>query len=90
MPRHARVVLPQMPHHIIQRGHNRQVVFAHDDDYAYYLETLQVWTAHDGVKVSAFCLMTNNVHLLLAPGPEVGALAHLMKRVATRQTLYVN
>ncbi len=90
MPRHARVVLPQMPHHIIQRGHNRQVVFAHDDDYAYYLETLRAWKAHYGVKVYAFCLMTNHLHLLLEPGPEVGALAQLMKRVAARQTRYVN
>lgn len=28
MPRTARVVLPNYPHHIIQRGHNRQTVFA--------------------------------------------------------------
>ena len=90
MPRHARLVLPQSPHHIIQRGHNRQVVFAQDDDYAYYLETLQVWKAHYGVQVYAFCLMTNHVHLLLEPGVEAGALGHLMKRVAARQTRYVN
>ena len=28
MPRIGRVVLPNYPHHIVQRGHNRQVVFA--------------------------------------------------------------
>ena len=65
MPRHVRVVLPCLPHHIIQRGHNRKVVCVHDDDYAYYLENLQAWKAHYGVKVYAFCLMTNHVHLLL-------------------------
>jgi putative transposase len=66
------------------------VVFAQDDDYAYYLETLQTWKAHYGVKVYAFCLMSNHVHLLLEPGTEVDTLGHLMKRVAARQTRYVN
>lgn len=28
MPRLGRVVLPNYPHHVVQRGHNRQVVFA--------------------------------------------------------------
>ena len=38
MPRAARVVIPNYPHRIIQRGHNREVVFAADEDYHYYLE----------------------------------------------------
>ena len=37
MPRSARLVIPNYPHHVIQRGHNRQTVFASDDDYTYYL-----------------------------------------------------
>ena len=43
MPRQARFVLPHFPHHVIQRGHNRQAVFAGDDDYLYYLDTLKEW-----------------------------------------------
>jgi putative transposase len=41
MPRVGRVVLPGYPHHIVQRGHNRQVIFAQDDDCVGYLENLQ-------------------------------------------------
>ena len=33
MPRTARVVLPAYPHHVVQRGHNRQAVFAATGDY---------------------------------------------------------
>jgi putative transposase len=40
MPRMGRVVLPNYPHHIVQRGHNRQVVFAGQEDFEYYLEIL--------------------------------------------------
>ena len=32
MPRVGRVVLPGYPHYIVQRGHNRQVIFAQDED----------------------------------------------------------
>ena len=43
MPRIARIVIADYPHHIIQRGHNRQVVFAGEEDYLYYLENLKEW-----------------------------------------------
>jgi len=37
MPRMGRIVLPNYPHHVVQRGHNRQVVFAAVEDYQRYL-----------------------------------------------------
>ena len=90
MPRQSRFVLPNYPHHIIQRGHNRQAVFAEDDDYLYYLDTLQQWKAQLGCKVYAYCLMTNHVHLVIDPGDDREHLSLLMKRLAGRQTRYVN
>ena len=62
MPRTGRVVLPGYPHHIVQRGHNRQIVFAEEYDCQYYLDTSVQWKAHYGVKLYAYCLMTNHVH----------------------------
>ena len=67
MPRIGRVVAPHMPHHVVQRGHNRNAVFVDDGDYAYYLDTLRNWAPQLQVKVYAWCLMTNHVHLLLDP-----------------------
>lgn len=89
MPRTGRVVLPEYPHHVVQRGHNRQVVFAETRDYRRYLETLQEFKGVFGVRVYAFCLMTNHVHLLLAPDTQAG-LGALMKRLAGRQTQHHN
>jgi putative transposase len=37
MPRVARVVVPGIPHHVTQRGNNRQHVFFTDDDRRFYL-----------------------------------------------------
>ncbi len=90
MPRTSRIVVPNYPHHIIQRGHNRQTVFATDDDYHYYLENLAKYKTIYDCKVYAFCLMTNHVHLIVDPGNDSQNLGKLMKRVAGRQTRYVN
>ena len=90
MPRTARIVIADYPHHIIQRGHNRGVVFASDEDYLYYLENLKEWKNKLGCKVYAYCLMTNHVHLIVDPGENKKNLAQLIKRVAGRQTRFTN
>ena len=90
MPRKSRIIVPDCPHHIIQRGHNRQVVFASDQDYQYYLDTLGEWKEKLKCKVYTFCLMTNHIHLIINPGKDVEALGKLMKRVSGHQTRYVN
>jgi putative transposase len=90
MPRMGRVVLPNYPHHVVQRGHNRQVVFAADEDYRRYLADLRELKDVFGVKVHAYCLMTNHVHLLLAPGDSAVGLGQLMKALAARTTRYRN
>lgn len=89
MPRSARIVMPHFPHHVVQRGHNRQAVFAERKDYERYLAALQEFKDPYGVKVYAYCLMTNHVHLLLCPGDPEG-IGKLMKRLAGRQTRYHN
>ena len=90
MPRMGRVVLPNYPHHVVQRGHNRQVVFAEAEDFQRYLSDMYELKDVFGVKLYAYCLMTNHVHLLLAPGDSVAGLGQLMKALAARATRYRN
>jgi putative transposase len=54
MPRIARVLLPNYPPLVVQRGHNPQAVFA-----------LETFKPIDDVNVYGFCLMTNHVHLIV-------------------------
>ncbi len=75
MPRTARIILPNFPHHVIQRGHNRQMVFADEDDYQYYLNNLWEWKEKLGCCVYAYCLMTNHVHLVVDPGRKPARLS---------------
>ena len=68
MLRQARIILKNCPHHIVQRGLNRQPVFTGGDDYIYYIDNLREWKKKLGCKVYAYCLMTNHVHLIVDPG----------------------
>jgi len=90
MPRLGRLVLPNYPHHVVHRGHNRNGIFCRDADYSYYLENLAEWKTKLRCRLYAYCLMTNHVHLVVDPGDDARSLAQLMKRVAGRQTRYIN
>ena len=90
MPRKARVILPNMPHHIVQRGHNRDVVFVEEQDYQYYLDNLIEWSGKLGLSVLSYCLMTNHVHLIILSNEDRTGISQLMKRLAARQTRHVN
>jgi len=89
MPRVARIVIPGCPHHVTQRGNNRQEVFFVDDDRRAYLEILREQSERFGLAVSGYCLMTNHVHLIATPaGPE--SLARAVGRTHWLYTQYVN
>ena len=90
MPRQGRIILPNTPHHIRQRGHNRDVIFNGDEDFEYYKTNLLEFKEKTGCKVYAYCLMTNHIHLIIDPGKNPQALSQFMKGVAGRQTRYIN
>jgi putative transposase len=90
MSRHRRLSVANLPHHIVQRGHNRRVVFSTDADRLAYLSTLAEFRRELGVKLHAWCLMANHVHLVVDPGAERTSLGLLMKRLAGRHTRRLN
>lgn len=77
------------PHHITQRGNNRQDVFFVDDDRKVYLELLQEQSEKNGLSVMGYCLMTNHVHLIAIPRSEE-ALAKAIGRTHFIYTQYIN
>ena len=89
MPRRARLSLPGVPHHIIQRGNNRSACFYADDDYRLYLDWIADYSETTHCDIHAFVLMTNHVHLLLTPREE-DSVGKLMKRLGQRYVQYIN
>jgi len=89
MPRRPRILLPDYPLHIVQRGINREPCFYAEEDYQCYLHWLEE-AAHDcGCAIHAYVLMTNHVHLLLTPA-KPGAPSRLMQSLGRRHVQYIN
>lgn len=72
MPRIARVVVPDYPHHVTQCGNRRQQTFFCDGDYQAYRMLMAEWCSKCGVEAWAYCLMSNPVHLIAVPSTEAG------------------
>ena len=77
MARMARVVIPNYPHHITQRGNRRQKTFFCDDDYRYYIELISEFSLQSGTEIWVYCLMPNHVHIVMVPREEDGLRATL-------------
>jgi putative transposase len=89
MPRRGRIILPNTPLHIIQRGNNRQACFFAEEDYRSYLDWLREYADQEGCQIHAYALMTNHVHLLLS-GSTTQAPGRMMKRLGQRYVQYIN
>jgi len=89
MARLARVVIPGLPHHVTQRGNNRNRTFFEDDDYALYLDMLADAGARARTAVWAYCLMPNHVHIVLVPADGDG-LRRTVADLHRRYTGFVN
>ena len=89
MPRQARVVFPNIPHHIIQRGNRREDVFFSDSDRKQYLEWLKEYCKEYKVEILAYCLMTNHIHLIAVPTTEDG-LQKVLKPLHMRYAQKIN
>ena len=72
MARLPSVHLAGVPEHIIQRGNNRQVCFAGDEDFAAYAHWLKEYSTALDVHVHAWVFMTNHVHLLCTASDNIG------------------
>ena len=89
MPRIARAVAVDFPHHVIQRGNNRAKVFFAVQTREKYLNLLKDYSRKYDVSIMAYCLMTNHVHLLVKPRqPE--SLAKMMQGVSLCYTQHIN
>ena len=67
MSRIARVTVPDVPYHVTQRGNGRRAIFFNDADRRTYLRSLARYSEEHRLRVWAYCLMDNHVHLVAVP-----------------------
>ena len=89
MPRRRRFLPVGIPAHIIQRGVNRQLCFASDDDMAAYSNWLMEGASKFDVSIHAWVYMSNHVHLLMTPNQEQ-AISKCMQYLGRYYVRYFN
>ncbi|NQW92594.1 MAG: transposase [Polaromonas sp.] len=89
MARLPRLTLAGYPHHVIQRGNNRQAIFATVADHQHLLDLIEENAKKFEVDVHAYVLMTNHFHLLATPQTDT-ALPQLMQAVGRSYVRYFN
>ena len=89
MARLRRYVVPEQPHHVIQRGNNRSAIFAANADYVFFSNWLAAACELHGCSIHAYVLMTNHVHLLITPHNE-HSIAIVMQTIGRRYVRYFN
>jgi len=67
MPRPLRPIAEGLVYHVINRGNNRQPVFASDGDFHAFLKAIADLKQRKAFDLYGYCLMTNHIHLLLRP-----------------------
>lgn len=89
MARLPRYVVPGAPQHVIQRGNNRQAIFADAADYRVYRDWLRESASRHGLRIHAYVLMTNHVHLLVSPeAPD--SMGRTLQSLGRRYVQYFN
>ncbi len=89
MARMPRLVVPDYPHHVTQRGARKQRTFFSEHDYKMYLELLGNARERAGADIWAYCLMPNHVHLVVVPQRRE-TLAALFRLAHRTYTLAIN
>lgn len=89
MARLPRLTIPGQPHHVIQRGTNRQPVFLDDGDFTFMLALLTEYGGRERVAIHSYVLMDNHFHLLATPETARG-LPAMMQAVGRRYVQHFN
>lgn len=89
MARLPRLVVPHQPHHVIQRGNDRQLIFRDEADYQAFLKWLREAAKQFHVAIHAYVLMPNHVHLLATPSDSIG-LGRMMQWIGRYYVPYFN
>lgn len=89
MARLPRLVVPNQPHHIIQRAHDQQLLFRDTADYLEFLSHLREAARQFKVTIHAYVLMPDHLHLLATPVDQDG-LSRMMQWLGRYYVPYFN
>ncbi|MDA8938988.1 transposase [Pseudoalteromonas marina] len=88
MSRPLRIEYENAFYHVMNRGRGRDNTFLSDDDFKYFLYSIEQASLRFNIEVHSYCLMTNHYHLLIKT-PDAN-LGRAMKHINGLYTQYFN
>jgi REP element-mobilizing transposase RayT len=88
MARPLRIEFPGAFYHVSSHGNGRLWLFRNDEDCKKFLDILGLGVERYKVRVHAFVLMRNHIHLLLET--PLGNLSKLMRQILSEYGIYYN
>ncbi|MBD3380079.1 MAG: hypothetical protein GF408_06430 [Candidatus Omnitrophica bacterium] len=89
MSRTKRILIDNSYYHIINRGNRKKEIFKHGSDYRHFLSLLKKAKKKHKVKINAYCLMPNHIHII-AYIREAKTISSLMHYVSRNYASYFN
>lgn len=89
MARMSRLAAGGLPHHVLQRGHNRQTVAVDSADHLQLLAVAEEAARTASVQIHAFVLLPGALHWVLTPQGE-GGVSQFMQALGRRYGRYFN
>ena len=89
MARLPRYTIINQPQHIIQRGQNGKRIFRAKQDYQYFHDCLDAAAYNYNLKVHAYALMPDHVHILATPKQE-DSISRTIQSIGRNYVQYFN
>ena len=89
MARLPRYTIINQPQHIIQRGRGGKRIFRAEQDYQYYRDCLEAAAYNYELKVHAFALLPDRVHILVTPKRE-NSISRSIQSIGRNYVQYFN
>lgn len=75
-------------YHVILRGNNKQNLFNFDSDKKFFIAKLKKYSTELKIRVYAYCLMNNHVHILI--GEANDGMGLMIQKIANSYVSYFN
>lgn len=85
-----RLLLANIPHHVIRKSPRRSAVFLDKKDYMHCIEQMCTLARECEIMLHAWCVLPDRFHLLVTPGNNPQVLSTFMKALSCRTALHHN
>mgnify|MGYP001817814936 CR=1 FL=1 len=89
MARLPRYTITNQTQHIIQLGRDLQQVFFEEQDYQYYHDCLDAAAYNYGLKIHAYALLPDHIHILATPGRS-DSISRTIQSIGRNYVQYFN